>query len=145
MGMHPIPISLTLSAFLLIGSGALIRKARQRKRAHHEAAKVAEAWREKVNQRMSEQDAKRQQKHADGKRAFKPNEGMVWNELRSYPRNAACVCGSGKKFKICCLHTIPDAIPLIHAPRTRKIVQMAKAGYDVPAILAKERERGARL
>lgn len=46
---------------------------------------------------------------------FKPNiyrleAGFAWNPLTRYPRNKGCICGSGEKFKGCCLPTIKRAI-----------------------------------
>jgi len=41
------------------------------------------------------------------KRRWKPLEGRDWNPLLNYPRNNPCFCGSGKKFKKCCLVNMP--------------------------------------
>lgn len=38
-----------------------------------------------------------------------PNKA-IWNPVKRYPRNAPCVCGSGKKFKKCCEPHQPVAI-----------------------------------
>lgn len=45
------------------------------------------------------------------KRAFIPMPGMAWNPLLRYPRNRMCPCLSGKKFKACCLLTLPRVVP----------------------------------
>jgi len=34
----------------------------------------------------------------------------MWNPLRSFPRNAKCVCLSGKKWKNCCLAKQPMTV-----------------------------------
>lgn len=39
-------------------------------------------------------------------RVFFLKDGFAWNPLKSYPRNAPCVCRSGKKFKKCCMDKI---------------------------------------
>lgn len=43
-------------------------------------------------------------------KAYIPKPGHVWNPLRSLPRNGKCVCGSGKKFKKCCLPYMPSTL-----------------------------------
>lgn len=40
-----------------------------------------------------------------------PLKGYVWNPLIGLPRNQACPCMSGKKFKACCLKTMQRTIP----------------------------------
>ncbi len=42
---------------------------------------------------------------------YKPAEGMTHNPLRKFPRNHTCFCGSGKKFKHCCIKTCPRYVP----------------------------------
>ena len=39
-----------------------------------------------------------------------PLKGYEWNPLLKLPRNSKCPCKSGKKFKACCLQTLPKAI-----------------------------------
>lgn len=51
---------------------------------------------------------------------------MVWNPLKTLPRNNPCPCQSKKKFKNCCLKTLPDVVPEADAKRYRE--QMAKPG-----------------
>jgi len=36
--------------------------------------------------------------------------GYEWNHVRNYPRNLACFCGSGKKFKHCHRDLIPNQV-----------------------------------
>lgn len=38
------------------------------------------------------------------------NPGAAWNPLKKYPRNKGCICGSGEKFKRCCLPRQPRTI-----------------------------------
>ena len=38
---------------------------------------------------------------------------------RKVPRNARCPCGSGKKFKKCCLRMLEDIAPLARAPEEK--------------------------
>lgn len=47
----------------------------------------------------------------------KPAPGWVWNPLLRYPRNRACYCGSGVKFKKC------------HYSREVRVVQVEKANF----------------
>src|SRR5579859_3237184 len=44
------------------------------------------------------------------KMAFKLLPGHAWNPMRKFPRNNPCPCGSGLKFKKCCLSTMKPAI-----------------------------------
>ena len=44
-------------------------------------------------------------------KCFKPNAGFVWNPLLKLPRNMACPCKSGKKWKVCCLPVTKHVIP----------------------------------
>ncbi len=37
-------------------------------------------------------------------------DGYEWNPLRAFPRNLPCPCGSQKKFKVCCLDSMPAAV-----------------------------------
>lgn len=43
--------------------------------------------------------------------AFALKPGYSWNPLLKIPRNMACPCKSGKKFKACHLDKLPRAIP----------------------------------
>ena len=45
------------------------------------------------------------------RRSLGPDLGMAWNPMRDYPRNMACFCLSGKKFKNCCISKLEDCIP----------------------------------
>lgn len=47
----------------------------------------------------------------------KPAPGWAWNPLLRYPRNLACYCGSGKKFKKC------------HEAREVRVVTKEKAEF----------------
>jgi hypothetical protein len=40
-----------------------------------------------------------------------PMPGFQWNPLLTLPRNRACPCLSGKKFKVCCLGRLPKVVP----------------------------------
>lgn len=42
---------------------------------------------------------------------YKPKKGYTWNPLKKRKRNDPCICGSGKKFKKCCLDNIHEFIP----------------------------------
>lgn len=42
-------------------------------------------------------------------------EISTYNPFLKWPRNRPCPCNSGKKFKVCCLDTIPKKIPLKNA------------------------------
>lgn len=90
---------------------------------------------------MLKQQEKEKRKLAEGKRSWSPKPGCVWNPLLEYPRNARCVCGSGKKFKSCCLPSphFERAIPADRAVRLKRLVELAHKGHDVPALLEKAR------
>lgn len=42
---------------------------------------------------------------------YRPKEGFVANPYLRLPRNMACPCSSGKKFKHCCLPQMPRFVP----------------------------------
>ena len=39
-----------------------------------------------------------------------PKDDLVWNPMRNLPRNSQCLCNSGRKFKVCCLNNLPNAV-----------------------------------
>lgn len=41
-----------------------------------------------------------------------PKKNHDWNPLLKYPRNEECFCGSGLKFKKCCLNGAFRAVPV---------------------------------
>lgn len=51
---------------------------------------------------------------------WRPREGFEFNPWRSIPRNDPCPCGSGKKFKKCCLPRCPLAVEKDVAAELRK-------------------------
>lgn len=57
-----------------------------------------------------------------------PTDGFVRNPLRELPRNMACPCGSGKKFKKCCLDVTRLYIPREHLDEYSKTAQLAREG-----------------
>jgi len=92
------------------------------------------AWLEKEAKRQ----AKEKRKIESGKRVYlSDREGLDWNPMRSYPRNLPCACGSGKKFKRCCRDKMGELIPVERVPNAKRVVEMARAGIDVPAMVAK--------
>lgn len=58
---------------------------------------------------------------------FRPKEGRAWNPLSGYPRNEPCWCGSGKKFKKCCLNEQGRTIGTDKAKRMAELVKEAQA------------------
>jgi hypothetical protein len=61
--------------------------------------------------------------------------GMVWNPLRTLPRNQTCPCQSGLKFKECCFEKNEIAIPhidFIFSKEISKEKQAVKFPYDEP-------------
>lgn len=56
-----------------------------------------QAWKTKKNERRSH---------------YGLMPGYTWNPLLGLPRNRPCPCLSGAKFKQCCLHKLPKAIPI---------------------------------
>lgn len=47
-------------------------------------------------------------------------QGYAWNPLLTFPRNKYCPCQSGKKFKACCLSTLPAAVTLATAKKYKE-------------------------
>jgi hypothetical protein len=69
------------------------------------------------------------------KMAWKPGPGFTWNPLLKIPRNRQCPCLSGKKFKVCCLDTLPRVVSEKDAKQYAE--QMAKLDL---VFLTKENE-----
>ena len=46
--------------------------------------------------------------------------GYAWNPLKKFPRNVKCFCGSGKKFKNCCLSKLRDIVDTKTAREIKK-------------------------
>ncbi|AFC22542.1 hypothetical protein phi1422_0022 [Bdellovibrio phage phi1422] len=55
---------------------------------------------------QKEQDEKRN----SHKMCYALESGNQWNPLKAYPRNLPCPCGSGIKFKKCCVDKIPMTV-----------------------------------
>jgi hypothetical protein len=46
-----------------------------------------------------------------------PLPGFTYNPLLKLPRNSPCPCRSDKKFKACCLSTLPQVVPTADAEK----------------------------
>ncbi len=58
-----------------------------------------------------------------------PADGRLWNPLREFPRNMPCFCGSGNKFKRCCMKNLEDTVePQQLAPLKKAMAQVIAAG-----------------
>lgn len=58
---------------------------------------------------------------------YKPPVGSTWNPMAKYPRNAQCICDSGKKFKKCCGLSTAPIVKLEDAQKMAEFVKMARA------------------
>lgn len=54
---------------------------------------------------------------------YVPKEGQAFNPLRSWPRNEKCFCGSGLKFKKCCISRTSVTIEADKEPDLRRVMQ----------------------
>ena len=52
-----------------------------------------------------------QNQKLDANYCLRPKKGWVPNPILAYPRNRDCPCGSGFRFKKCCLPAMPRLIP----------------------------------
>lgn len=50
----------------------------------------------------------------------------IWNPVKRYPRNAPCVCNSGKKYKKCCEPHQPVVIGNENVKENEEITQFVK-------------------
>lgn len=75
------------------------------KKTSDEDREALRRLREDPRARCIFRDAKGNEKWA------KPNPGFDWNPLHELPRNRACPCRSGEKFKKCCLPKLPPIVP----------------------------------
>lgn len=54
---------------------------------------------------------------------YKPKPGFSWNPLKGFPRNSPCFCGSGRKFKKCCVSILGHVIETKHLPTIEKALR----------------------
>ena len=52
-----------------------------------------------------------------------------WNPYLKYPRNVSCYCGSGVKYKKCCLNNEPVAIEAGMADKATKLIKKVRRRY----------------
>lgn len=67
--------------------------------------------------------------------AYFPKQGNAWNQLRDYPRNEACFCGSGKKFKKCHASRLFPCVTEEAAKKIKRFFDLRKAGKAVKLTL----------
>lgn len=60
-------------------------------------------------------------------KGYKPIEKHKFNPFLKYPRNESCYCGSGQKYKKCCMSTEPDAVPEEIASKATKLVKKIRS------------------
>lgn len=53
-------------------------------------------------------------------------DGSDWNPLLKYPRNESCYCGSGVKFKKCCLPRTQYAVDKKAADAAKPLVDIIR-------------------
>lgn len=133
-----IVVGVTLTALLFLSLLASWLKSQHRKQTLARVAAFRQGERDGL---LLKEHFKEQRKIGQGKRVFRAPEGMVWNPLRSYPRNAPCVCGSGKKFKGCHLQELPDTCSASDAKNLQGLVDRAKCGENVPSLVLKAQAR----
>ncbi len=63
-----------------------------------------------------------------GRPCFTPGKGFTHNPLLGLPRNMACPCASGLKFKRCCLSDTQPYILLEALPEYKEAMATALAG-----------------
>lgn len=61
--------------------------------------------------------------------AQKPRPGAAWHPMTGFPRNAACPCGSGKKFKKCCVDKFAGAT--VKAEKREEVAAFVKASREL--------------
>lgn len=49
-------------------------------------------------------------------------EGFAWNPMKAWPRNEACFCLSGIKFKKCCMPNLRECIAEAEVPKMKSLV-----------------------
>jgi hypothetical protein len=57
---------------------------------------------------------------------YRPKQGFKWNPMLKYPRNEKCYCGSGLKFKKCCLAHQTLAVPKKFADQAAPLVKQIR-------------------
>jgi hypothetical protein len=60
--------------------------------------------------------------------AYRPTKGNTWNRLRDFPRNEACFCGSGQKFKRCHAQRLLPCVTTEAAKKIQRFLDLRKAG-----------------
>lgn len=61
------------------------------------------------------------------KDGYLPEPGFKWNPVLKYPKNEACYCGSGVKFKKCCLPNESMAVNPTYADAAVGLVKTMRA------------------
>lgn len=69
------------------------------------------------------QRKRKAQAHIDG---VVPSSGNDWNPFQKYPRNETCYCGSGVKYKRCCVDSDPISIRINVAEQAKPLIQKAR-------------------
>jgi hypothetical protein len=72
--------------------------------------------------------------------AYRPTKGNTWNRLRDFPRNEACFCGSGQKFKRCHAKRLLPCVTLEAAKKIQRFFDLRKAGRNVRLVLGETQD-----
>ncbi len=63
---------------------------------------------------------------------FLPEDGLTaWNPMKAWPRNEACFCMSGKKFKKCCAPNLRETIAASEVPKLQSLVDKMHLIRDI--------------
>lgn len=64
-----------------------------------------------------------------------PTGGNTWNRLRDFPRNEACFCGSGLKFKKCHATRLTACVTEAAAVKIQRFLDLRKSGRACRLVL----------
>lgn len=87
----------------------------------------------------TEASSLRQNPRKAGRVFMAPMPGFTYNPLLKLQPNGRCPCRSGKKFKVCCLNSLPQVVPLDVAKQYKE--QIARGNLT---FVTKENEEALR-
>ena len=86
------------------------RREEARAKAEH-LAEMARAARNAELTKAQQNRANKDRQKKERRSAYTLKAGWVENPILKWPRNSPCPCGTGKKFKACCLNRMPLVLP----------------------------------
>ncbi len=72
---------------------------------------------------------------SSGRMAYQPKSGFAWNQLRDFPRNEPCFCGSKVKFKKCHGDRLKPCVSAEAAKKIKRFFDLRARGIMARLVL----------